>query len=67
MSGSWKRGGGNPAGVSDVEYRARRLDRKAEIFDEIAASDPLLAIEATEAGLMARVAAERMRRRGESS
>jgi hypothetical protein len=67
MSGAWKRGGGNPAGVSDVEYLARRLDRKAEIFDEIAASDPLMLIEATEAALMARVAAERLRRRGEQS
>jgi hypothetical protein len=52
-------------GMSDVEYRAQKLERKARMFDEMAEQDPLLAIEATEAALQARVAAMRLRRGGD--
>jgi hypothetical protein len=57
-----KRRRGPADGMSDVEYRAQKLERKAQVFDDLAEQNPAVATEATEAALMSRVEAMRLRR-----
>lgn len=66
MTGDGRRRQGYREGLSGAEYQASRLESKARFFDELAEDDPATAANATEAALMARVQAARLRR-GERS